>query len=366
MKNWLLLLIILMLCAGTGYLTWKNIQSPVITTPPSISAAPSSTPTISSIKPSATATPTTTLSENMHWGAVIKSYAMSYGENGYKKEQMKNQMDLLLDLGATEVIGTAESKLETTDDFVNMALEREIKPVLILNPPQMLTTYTYDSAYQYAKGIATRYKGKVAYYQLANEISEAALTSGQSGSKTTDYDDTVYGKTRDVLKGLSEGVLAGDPKAKRIINVKGAAVGILRRLIGDKISFEIAGWSWFSDKGNDLVASDGTATVAIADEIANLNKELWVVEFNLRDGTQSGNLQEQANYINVFVTNALKHKNMRGMFVYTLTDSCSELNLNVGNMGLATVVLGSDNTCTIKDKKTAFDTFKGLIKANKR
>lgn len=364
MKNQILLLTILIAGGAAGYLAWNN--SNPTTTPTQLleSSSPSSTPTITSIKPSQAATASTTLSESIHWGAVLTSYALSYGENGYKKAQMKAQMDLLTELGATDVITTAETKLDTTDDFVNMALEREIKPVLILNPPQLLTTYTYESSYQYAKGIATRYKDKVGYYQLADEISEMALTSNQSGYKTTDYDDTLYGKVRDIVKGLSEGVVAADPKAKRVINVKGASVGMVRKLIGDKVNFEVAGWSWFSDKGNDLVAVDGTNSISIADEMANLNKELWVVEFNLRDGTQGGGLQEQSNFLNVFVTNVLKRKNVRGLFVYTLTDFCSELNLNAGNMGLTTVVLGSDNTCTVKDKKTSFDTFRGLIKAN--
>jgi len=354
---------IILILSATLWLTWRNYKQPASSqTNAQSSAQPSATPTITQIIQ--TKAPNITQSGSTRWGVNIDLFALAASESVWSKTQTKTQLDLAAELGATDVIATVSTNLEITDDFISQCLEHKLNPVLVLNPSGLFTSYTYDSAYQYAKSIAARYNGRVTYYQLGDDVSAPAILDNVLGYKITDYDDTKYAVVRDAVKGLSDGIYASDKNIKRIVASSKLGVGVLKRLIGDKVYFDIAGWSWFSDAGNDLVGSEDEISVSISDEVSKLNKPLWVTKFNLRDGTQNNNAQEQANYIGSFTTNVLGKGNVSGLFIFRLTDLCSSLASNDGNMGIVSLTQNSDNTCSIKERKTAFNTYRDLIKSH--
>ncbi len=303
----------------------------------------------------------------IHWGVAIRPYGLKGPGAAYKTSQLQTQVSLAKELGVTDVRANAENEMATNDDFVSMAEQNKMAPTIVLEPidPHYLDTNTYQNAYDYAFKLAKRYVGRVPYYQLANEASGVAIKTGAAGDKTSDYDPTKYLKLRDEMRGLSDGVHAGDASAQRIISANWLGTGVIDKLVADNINFEVIGWNWYSDMGNDLIKtqSDGT-TLNIPQYLSKYHKKFWVVELNRRQGTFDNNAKAQSDFLQTFISSTLAHKNVTGYFVYTLTDECGELSQEHGNLGLVSLTKNSDGTCSVKAKKTAFTTVQSLIKAN--
>ncbi|QQG49780.1 MAG: hypothetical protein HZB70_03220 [Candidatus Berkelbacteria bacterium] len=301
-----------------------------------------------------------------HWGALVKPFGIGAPNAPYDKSTLVYQLDLLKELGATDSRANVEFVPEVDDDFVNLSLERHLRPTLIIEPTleDFWGQATYAIAVEVGKGVAGRYKGRVPYYQLANEASGVAIKKGLSGQAKTDYDEKKYGIFKEWLRGLSDGVAQGDPAAKRIISANWLGTGVIDRLIEDKVNFEIIGWNWYSDMGEDLVVKQGGTTFNIPEYLSRYNKEFWVVELNRREGALDGNTAAQASYIQAVGTNLKAQPKVSGLFIFTLVDQCDSLDKDYGRMGLVSLKRNPDKTCTVDAKRPSFDVFAKLI-ANK-
>lgn len=295
-----------------------------------------------------------------HWGAVVRAFALDKPGTPYSKQHLVQQFDYLKELGVTDVRANAEVNETINDDYVSLANERGLTATLILETPRFFEEETHDSMFAYGKKIAERYKGKVAFYQLGNEASGVAVKSGFSGSKTTDYDETKYKRFKELVRGLSEGIKSSDPNAKRIISAHWLGVGVIDRLVADKVEFEVIGWDWYSDMGNDMIKIQDGQTINIPQYLSKYNKEFWIAELNHREGSKNG-AAVQADFLQTFVLNAMNHPEIKAIFVFPLTDQCGDLDKDYGKMGLVELTKNVDGTCTITGKKKAFDTYKNLI-----
>lgn len=303
-----------------------------------------------------------------HMGANIKIYGMNKPYAPYNRDNLIAQLDWAKELGSTDVRSNVEESLEDTDDFVNLAKDRGLNPMLIVEPnlPDFYNQATYDQGYNYAINIAKRYRGKVKYYQLGNEASGVAIKKNYPGNKKSDYDDGKYAILKEWLKGLSEGIDAGDPDAYRMISANWLGVGIFDRLVEDNIQFELIGWNWYSDMGNDLIKEVDGADFSIPEYLKKYPKDFWVVELSRQGGTLDGNEQAQSDFLKEFMTNASSHNNVNGMFVFPLTDMCPDLNTSVGKMGIIRLVRNTDSSCTVEDKKPAFNVVKEMFSGFKK
>ncbi len=316
--------------------------------------------------PATTGNPTIELTNNgiTHFGALVRAFGIDKPGAVYSRGHLISQLDLLKTLGATDSRANIEVDPQINDDFVNLSVARKLEPTLVVEPLRFFEDQTESSVYKIAKDLATRYKGKVHYYQLANEASGVAIKQGFPGNKATDYDETKYAHLLGLLKGLSTGIHDGDPSAKRIISANWLGTGVIDRLIQDGVNFEIVGWDWYSGMGNDMVKKmdDGTS-LDIPDHVRTINKkELWVVETNRDAGTLDDNTADQANFLKTFIPNIQAHKTVSGMFVFTLTDQCDSLTTGTGRMGLVSLTKAIDATCTIDKNKPAFATVQQLFK----
>lgn len=303
-----------------------------------------------------------TVDNAMHTGAVVRAFGLDKPYSPYNQQNLIKQLDYLKELGASDSRANAEIDMTVNDDFVRLSLERSLTPTLILEPPELIVDGTYNSMYSYAQNIATRFKGKVPYYQLANEASGVTIKQGFPGNKISDYDETKYTHFKNIVKGLSDGVRAGDSDAQRIISSNWLGVGVMDKLIADKVDFEIIGWNWYSLMGDDLTKTlDDGSILDIPAYLAHYNKRFWVVEINRDGGSFDGNMVAQATYLDTFAKNIAKRKNITGFFVFTLTDQCDILDQPVGRLGLISLSANADKSCTITTKKPAFDAVKVIF-----
>lgn len=298
-----------------------------------------------------------------HWGALVKPFGMGAPNGKYEKSKLITQLDLLKELGATDSRANVEFIPEIDDDFVSLSLERRLRPTLIIEPTleDFWLQASYPIALEVGKGIASRYKGRVPYYQLANEASGVAIKKGLSGQSKTDYDEKKYAIFKEWLRGLSDGVAQGDPKAKRIISANWLGTGVIERLIEDNVNFEIIGWNWYSDMGEDLVVKQNGVDFNIPQYLSRYNKEFWVVELNRREGALDGNTAAQASYIQTVGTNLKAQTKVTGLFIFTLVDLCDSLDKDYGRMGLVALKQNADKTCSIEGKRPSFEVFAKLI-----
>ncbi len=324
----------------------------------------SAQPTIAT---AATLTPATGTVKMTHFGVLIRPYGLKSGPIAYSKDQLTAQLDAAGTLGATDVRANVEQEDATNDDVVNESLARGFKITLILEPPAgYLDSNTYQRAFDYAHIVATRYLGKVSYYQLLNEASGASIRPGFPGNKTSDYDAVKYQQTKDAIRGLSEGVRSVDKSAGRIVSANWVGTGIIDKLAADQVPFEIIGWNWYSDMGDDLIKKvDTRTTLNIPEYLKKYGKPFWVVEANRRQGSADLDYAAQSAYLQTLFTNVASHHNVQGFFVFQLADECGALDQEHGHLGLIGVTKQDSGNCTLSDPKPAFTTFKDLIRKNK-
>lgn len=298
-----------------------------------------------------------------HYGVNIRIYGMNKAYAPYNRDNLIAQLNWALQLGAVDVRSNAEDNLKDTDDFVNLAIERGLNPMLIIEPflNDFFNQATYNQGYNYAKTIAQRYRGKVRYYQLGNEASGVAIKPTFPGNKKTDYDEGKYAIMMPWLKGLSEGVRDADPVAYRMISANWLGVGVMDRLVEDNVQFDLIGWNWYSDMGTDLIKEVDGQEFSIPEYLKKYTKEFWVVELNRQGGTLDGNEQAQADYLKTFITNAVSHNNLGGVFVFPLTDLCPDIGHSLGHMGIIRLQKFADQSCAENGKKPAFDVIKDLF-----
>ncbi len=298
-----------------------------------------------------------------HWGVLIRPYGLKTGNQPFTKEQLTIQLDLAKELGATDVRANVEEIMATNDLFVDEAIARGLEPILILEAPTgLLDDNTRAKAYDFGKLYAARFQGRVRYYQLANEASGMAIRPGFSGKDTTDYDAVRYQSTKDIIRGLGEGVKSADSSAKRIVSANWLGTGVIDRLVADEVGFEIVGWDWYSDMGEDLIKRQDDGTLFnVPEYLSKYNKQFWIVEANRADGTRDSNFDAQANYLANLTKNVASHHNTQGFFVFGLTDICGDADRSIGHMGLVRILDPVDGLCAIGTNKPAFDVIKNAI-----
>ncbi|MDD5323186.1 MAG: CARDB domain-containing protein [Methylococcales bacterium] len=233
----------------------------------------------------------------------------------YANSSATTLLDLVQKAGAG--IYRVDLKTDTyalTDALLSAAATRNIKLLAILQSPDS----TYTSAFNEAKAFATKYAGRISYYQISNEQDLATGTIQGDGALPTDYDNTLYAQAKTRIQGLLDGVRAGDPSAKAIINFTWLHYGFIQRLINDGIKFDIIGIDWYSNMG-DIANVRGNFNLPVYLK-SQFGKPLWVNEGNRWEGSTGGNETAQATYISQITTAMCNNPNINAYIVYELLD----------------------------------------------
>lgn len=302
------------------------------------------------------------------WGVYTNAFAGNDEDDPYQPQKTDEQIKILKDLG-TKLVRTnfefyqGKPYTEVNNDFIGKLLANNFEVVLTVEPPNVKT---YDDAYKIGKETAEQYKGKIHYYQLFNEVAGTAIKSGHPGNKLSDYDLLKYTEIKNITKGLADGITAGDSKAKKIISSNWVATAIVDELIKDDVSFDIVGWNWYSDMGDDpTAASQEKEIINIPKHFTDQRKEFWIVETNIGEDITPVLEQKQDDYLKAL---ALKVKNsglITGFIVFRLTDLDDKQSKDKGQ-GIIRLKRTSGTLYSADGKTYAFDQAKKFFETYKK
>lgn len=335
-----------------------------------------------SVKLSNLSTPTVKVDPNRaHWGAVIRPFALDVaGQPTTWQKGIPEQLDLVKAMGGTLIRANVESNIGVMDAVVNGARERNLDVLLVLevagDNPVLKSEIKQEQLYQLGKDLgrewASRYKGKVAYYQLANEVTGTAARRPEDKGPTLDnrydlkFDKNRADRVAEYERGLADGVKQGDSKAKRMITGHWVLVDIIPYLIEKGVDFEIVGWDWYSDMGVDPATTkiDGKPDLNLPGVFTDLGKEFWLAEVNKEAGSFKGTANKQAEYLKDVATTVLANSKIQGMVVHMLPDMAAEQGEDTGELGLVSVKKQANGSWDFADPKPAYTDLKAIFLAN--
>lgn len=321
------------------------------------------------------------------WGVFIKSYALECASrNNYLDECRQDTRAMLgkaKDLGVGWVKINAEIHPAINQMIIEETEKAGLKLVLILEHGQCANSVgnisedqdLYQKGFNCAREIAGNYSGRVAYYQIANEISGATMALSDEDQPffpnsigNAKFSEKKYQPLKNWMKGAYDAIRQADPQAKIAVSGHWILVSVFDRLIQDGIDFDVIGWNWYSED-DDISAwnIDGINYDVLGDYLASYGKEIWLAETNRPAGDFDGNSLEQAKGIYKVVKKIYESDKVKGVFVFGLTDlSYSGRDRNeVDSMGLVRIFLNNQsNLWEMGAHKISFSVYQDIIQRN--
>jgi hypothetical protein len=211
----------------------------------------------------------------------------------YERLPIASQLDLVRHLGLAsyrvDLYGT--DAIDRFAALVDAARARGIAilPILIPDPMKAANeAAAYREGYAMAEAFARRFRGELHVWELGNEYEVAVGVTGD-GSDPSHFNDVRYAKARGAIRGMLDGVRAGDHAARRMIGAGGwCHYGFLRRLADDGVSWDITGEHWYSNEGDIEAAGCGCGVMAVIracrtnvlEVLHRWGKPIWITEFN--------------------------------------------------------------------------------------
>ncbi len=308
--------------------------------------------------------------EPFMWGVTMRPT----GLGNYNDSIWSKQLKVASNLGAEWVrFGwsyDASDEFGFHDQIINLIEQWELKPYLVIEPSGKFENVKdpYSDGYENAKKIASHYKGKIKYYQIMNEAGSNALKGPEySGEDETDYDATKYERTKEWIRGASEGVKEADPNAYRVITNQWLQTAFLEKLKQDNIEYEIIGWDWFSDMGfmGDKKLSDGTYLI---EKLKSFEKPVILAEVNQRpdgdEGQDGQNEEEQAVFIKKMADWSVE-QGLKGFIVLELLDIPNSGKGYTDYYGIVGVEKSSGGSMVPGEPRQAYSIFQEIIQKYK-
>ncbi len=342
--------------------------------------------------PTPSPSPVANLNKSFVWGAQGGAYTLNNLNEGFFQEHADLQIAKAKELGLNLIranleIGKIDSPFKINylesdnDQFINSISSSGLDLLLVLDPNIPATVGKadyYEEGYRMGSYASKRYKGKVKYYQIANEISgtivKKADTSGEiiKGENGIDYSQDMYNTTLEWIKGMSKGIRQNDPNAKIVLSGHWILYDIFPRFIADGADFDILGWSWYSSDGTDPTSREYNygSYMNLAEKLKSIKKDVWLVETNASGGSKGENMSEsqgeqyQAEFFSRFLTNVYSSGYFKGVIVYTLFDN--PVNKIIGNendshFGLVGAEIDKAGKVNATKNKPAFEVYKKFI-----
>lgn len=171
-----------------------------------------------------------------------------------------------------------------------------------------------------ARDIAAHAKGRVGYWQLANEQDLSCNIKNTDGTDPFNYYGVFYKPIFERLDAISKGLYEGDPKVKRVVNIGLRDTGFLEMLQKDGLAWEVNAYDWYSE-GNDASGIDDAGS--ILDILSAMPQpEIIISEANHAKGDMNVTEEAQRDYIladmDKFYNGAWPK--LTGYYIYELLD----------------------------------------------
>lgn len=260
----------------------------------------------------------------------------------------------------------APDQFKYHDEIIKYLKQSGLEVYLVIEPNGKFEDIQdpYKDGFDNAYRIASHYKDQIKYYQIMNEAGSNALKDGTySGENESDYDTTKYERTKEWLRGASEGIKKADPNAYRVLTSQWLQTAFLDKLKKDNIEYDIIGWDWFSDMGfiGEKKLDDGTL---LMDKLKSFDKPIILAEINYRpEGTngQRGQPEEkQADYI-AQAANWAVSAGLKGFYVLELLDVPNSGHGYTDYYGIVGVKKSSSGSYVPGAPRKAYDIYKDII-----
>jgi hypothetical protein len=171
-------------------------------------------------------------------------------------------------------------------------------PVLTFSPAAVPAAPA--DAYRAGRAIGDRFVrnhgARFPVVEIGNELDLAAMVAGQPvGHRDDHYRVADVDRFAALLRGAIEGLRAGAPGVRPIVNFAGSHTGFVRMLLERGVPLDIVGWHLYVDEagyGDDPPnRADYRATLARLD---TLGREVWITEVNRYRGSGPGNAHPAA------------------------------------------------------------------------
>ena len=306
------------------------------------------------------------------WGASIVPYPTGPSDPAVLNQVFSLAKNLGLKVVRLEIPTwepTDQQKFAYIDPVVDAANKAGIAMDLIIEPDWVNGENVYTEpnlaslAQQRAETVVSHYKGKVQYYQLANEIPTASLKTSWSGATTDAYNQDSYASSLAWLKASSAGIRATDPTVK--INVTGSWLqyGFFEKAFKDGLDVDILGWDWF-DESNDIhQLSDNGQKLDLIQKLEQFNKPIWFVEAGYSASTHTE--AQQADLDRAFLADISSIPAVKGAMVEVFVDSVNQIGTKGQYDGIVSLDISNLALPKVGAPKPAYDAIKALISSTK-
>lgn len=302
--------------------------------------------------------------EPFMWGATMRPNALGK----YSDEIWVKQLKVAAELGISWArIGYDHNvDLSFHDNLFSFLTKKSINVYLVVEPQGDFEKVKdpYKDGLEKCSPIATHFKDQIKYYQVMNEAGSNAIKSGgYSGENKSDYDNEKYQRTRDWIKGCSEGIKKSDPNTYRVVTSQWLQTAFLEKLEEDGIDYDIIGWDWFSDMGfmGDKKLADGTLLI---DKLKSFGKPIIIAEANQRPEGENGQEGQpftlQAEFIKRMANWAYDNE-LKGFYVLELLDVPNSGKGYTDYYGLVRVKKSPTGAYIPGEPRPAFDAYKEII-----
>lgn len=302
--------------------------------------------------------------------------AVLWGINGhpltsYPGVTFAQQLDLVKGLGAKayRVDVTSTGQMDQLAKLIAAAKPRGIEILPILIPPidfdKQSEAQLYSISRNFAEAFGRRFKNDIPVWELGNEFDIYALIHPcemrddgshypcrwgiAGGVGALDYYGPRYHRVLAALRGLSDGIHAVAPLAKRAIGSSGwGHVGIFPRFVEDGLNWDISVWHMYGQDPEWAFKM-----------IAPLGKPIWITEFN--GGANGDQAAETAKWIHRIRQLAPTY-DVTGAFFYELLDESYWGKGYEATSGLVRLVKDGHGGWMAGPEKPAYAAFKHAIK----
>jgi hypothetical protein len=275
------------------------------------------------------------------WGVTMRPYAIgSYSTSKWSTQISKAHS---LGVGWARVMWDYNCKKPFTENtqVIKALNKKHINTMLVIeHNPNDGNNNLYQQGYNEGKSIAKYYKGTVHYYQLMNEGGAQSIKSPTSNGQTvTDYNVAAYNQVRDFMKGLSDGITAGDPTAIKVVTISWTQVGFLDRIVKDGVNFNVIGLDWYDWMGSFASARLSNGKL-LSDKLRSYGKPLIFAEVAAMPNASNKKNVNTANQQNFTMQTAQwawdNRGFVRGFYAFELVDNAT--NPNPDYYGLISVI----------------------------
>lgn len=301
------------------------------------------------------------------WGVTMRPHILGKYSAANWSEQIKKAKELGVGWGRINWDYDNSDPVARNSQVIDALKSNGINPVLVIeHNPAKGNSNLYAQGLADAKTITGALRSKVDFYQLANEGGAESLIGGKSGVSASDYDDARYNNVKDYIKGLSDGIAAGDPGAQRIVTISWIHSGFLDRLVSDGVNFDMIGIDWYSWMGS-FGAKKISNNETLYHKLQTFGKPLTFMEVSTMptaDGDEkyktNVNQETQANFLVNTGRWAWNNRDwVKGFYHFELVDNTFSVGFidYYGLIGVKT----KDGVADFGDVRQAFYAYKDLI-----